>query len=88
MDAEVTSDACGGMVSRNADPEPCPLQCSSTAGVSAPLSWLCPLCRGCGDDMGLSLDGEEEIGVKTLLGVDPRVAIWDGEDGGFVDRVK
>ncbi len=38
--------------------------------------------------MGLSLDGEEEIGVKTLLGVDPRVAIRDGEDGGFVDRVK
>ena len=36
LDAEVTSEACGGTALRNADPVACPLQCSSTAGVSAP----------------------------------------------------
>ena len=49
---------------------------------------LCPLGFVGGEEIGLSLGGEDESGVKTLLGLDPRVAIWEGEDGGFVDRVK
>lgn len=41
-----------------------------------------------GEDKGLSLPGDEDGGVEMSLGLDPRVAIWEGEDGGFVDRVK
>ena len=83
-DAAVASAVVWGIASRY--DEPLPLQCSSTAGVSAPL--LCPLGFVGGEEIGLSLGGEDESGVKTLLGLDPRVAIWEGEDGGFVDRVK
>ena len=86
-DAAVDSAVAWGIASRYE--EPLPLQCSSTAGVRAPLLWLWPLwCRADGEDSGLSFGGDEERGVKMLLGEDPRVAIWDGEDGGFVDRVK
>ena len=49
---------------------------------------LIPLGFAGGEEIGLSLVGEDDRGVKMLLGEDPRVAIWDGEDGGFVDRVK
>ena len=63
------------------------MHCSSTAGVRAPLSSPPNLADG-GDDIGLSLGGETDKGVKTWFGDDPRVACWEGDDGGFVDRVK
>lgn len=34
------------------------------------------------------MPGDEDGGVEMSLGLDPRVAIWEGEEGGFVDRVK
>ena len=46
------------------------------------------MADGGGEERGLSLVGEEDRGVKMSLGLDPRVAIWEGEDGGLVDRVK
>ena len=65
----------------------CPLHCSKTAGVSAPLSKAFNFDDG-GDESGLSFGGETDNGVKTSFGVDPWVAFWEGEEGGFVERVK
>ena len=46
------------------------------------------MADGGGEEIGLSLVGEDDKGVEISLGLDPRVAICEGDDGGFVDRVK